>query len=99
MASFDKIIDNLEENISNLSVANVSTKEQLENINSEIKRNEKINKVMNNLNQHNRNELAKQDKLIDELIKEKFNLLKNSKYCPKETGLFQPSQDKIAVKK
>lgn len=45
IASFDKIIEELEEKISNLSVSSAATKEQLENINTELKKNEQLNKV------------------------------------------------------
>lgn len=45
IASFDKIIEDLEEKIFNLSIGSQATKEQLDNINTEIKKNEQINKV------------------------------------------------------
>ena len=45
IASFDKIIEDLEEKIFNLTVGSQATKEQLDNINSEIKKNEQTNKV------------------------------------------------------
>lgn len=41
------------------------------------------------LNQQYKHDLAKQDKIIDELIKEKFNLLKNNKYIPKDTVIIE----------
>ncbi len=45
IASFDKIIEDLEEKIFNLTVGSQATKEQLDNINNEIKKNEQTNKV------------------------------------------------------
>jgi len=70
LVSFDQIIEDLEEKISNLSVANVATKEQLDNISTELKKNEQLNK-------HLKGELSKQDKVIEDLIKEKAALMKS----------------------
>jgi hypothetical protein len=98
IASFDKIIEDLEEKILNLSVASVATKEQLENINGELKKNEHINKVYLFFYQQYKSDIAKQDKIIDELIKEKFNLLKNNKYVPKDTVIVE-QEDKSNSKR
>jgi len=93
LASFDRIIEELEDKISNLSVASVATKEQLENIYSDLKQNEHANKQL-------KNEISKQDKLIDELIKEKSNLLKNNKSFQKDNSVHHISRDdKQTIKK